>query len=169
MSGRFAKGQSGNPSGRPRLAKPPPTSAFDIIIDRTLTVTQNGRERELTIDEALQQKTYQDAIGGSRLAQREIMKMIEKREKAMTVAHPRNSSVIVKKEQPPPANANAALLLLDIVQSAGETYPRTAMTTWAVQLALDRSRGQLTQTDLDAGRRDTLTPNEVRWPKRASS
>ena len=70
MPGRFAKGASGNPKGRPRKVTPVAASAFDIIIDRTLMVVQNGRARELTVDEALQQKTYQDAIAGSRMAQR---------------------------------------------------------------------------------------------------
>ena len=53
MTGRFVKGQSGNPRGRPK-ARRPHVSAFGIIFDKTLTVTQNGVERELTIDEALQ-------------------------------------------------------------------------------------------------------------------
>ena len=39
-------------------------------MDRTLTVTEGGHVREMTVDEALQQKTYQAAIAGSRMAQR---------------------------------------------------------------------------------------------------
>ena len=58
---RFRSGESGNLKGRPR--KPAAQkSAFDLVIDRTLTVIQNGVERELTIDEALQQKTYQEVL-----------------------------------------------------------------------------------------------------------
>ena len=55
---------------------------MDVIIARTLTVTQNGAPREVTLEEALQHKTYQQAIAGSRTAQRQILKMIEKREAA---------------------------------------------------------------------------------------
>ena len=79
---RFRKGQSGNPKGRPKAQRSNATgSAFDIVIDRMLTVTQGGIPREVTVEEALQHRTYQDAIAGSRLAQREVLKMIEKRER----------------------------------------------------------------------------------------
>ena len=94
MSGRFQKGQSGNPAGRPK-ARRPHVSAFDIIFDRTLTVTQNGVERVLTVDEALQLKTYQAALKGSKMAVRAVLKMIEKRETALAakVLRPQQSSI----------------------------------------------------------------------------
>src|SRR3954465_6086543 len=88
MSGRFEKGQSGNPAGRPK-ARRPHISAFDIIFDKTLTVTQNGVERELTIDEALQLQTYQAALKGSKMAVRAVLKMIEKRELALRATAPK--------------------------------------------------------------------------------
>src|SRR3954466_6325932 len=85
LNGRFQKGQSGNPAGRPK-ARRPHVSAFDVVFDRTLTVSQNGVERELTVDEALQLKTYQAALKGSRMAVRAVLKMIEKREEALAAA-----------------------------------------------------------------------------------
>ena len=105
MSGRFHKGQSGNPAGRPR-ARRPHVSAFDVIFDKTLTVTQNGVERELTIDEALQLQTYQAALKGSKMAVRAVLKMIEKREVALA-----------KKAQPQPAGP---------MKFGGEEDPRNA-------------------------------------------
>ena len=56
-STRFRKGQSGNPRGRPRKKPDPTPSAFDMVIDRTLTIVQDGVPREVTVDEALQHQT----------------------------------------------------------------------------------------------------------------
>lgn len=49
--------------GRPRKPKQQEASAFDIVLDKTLIVFQNGVMRELTVEEALQHRTYQDATG----------------------------------------------------------------------------------------------------------
>ncbi len=86
-NGRFKPGQSGNPGGRPK-ARRPNVSAFDIIFGKTLSVTQNGSQRELTIDEALQLQTYQAALGGSKMAIRQVLEMIEKREAALAQTAP---------------------------------------------------------------------------------
>jgi len=166
VSGQFAKGASGNPAGRPRKQTPPQPSAFDIIIDRTLTVTQNGRTREITVDEALQQKTYQDAIGGSRMAQREVMKMIAKREAARVKKHPPKVSYKVLVEQDCDS-ANAALVVLDIARATEVSgAPRLKLETWAIQAALNRrKRAGFTTNELDEARRNALDANAVRWPK----
>lgn len=122
MSGRFKKGQSGNSAGRPK-ARRPHVSAFYIIFDKTLTVTQGGIERELTIDEALQLQTYQAAIKGSKMAVRAVLKMIEKREVALA------------KTAPPPANRS--------VNWAWGTTPGTPTqpcSCWASQLRIPTGR-----------------------------
>ena len=48
-STRFRKGVSGNPAGRPRKERrADPASAFAVVIDRTLTITQDRKSREVT-------------------------------------------------------------------------------------------------------------------------
>src|SRR5438552_3928857 len=113
---RFRKGQSGNPKGRPKAGPRLPPSAFDIVIGRTLTVTLNGKAREVTVEEALQQRTYQDAIAGSRLARREIPKMIAKRETWLTAKKPKRGRIEMLSEPTDPDNADEALLLLGIAE-----------------------------------------------------
>ena len=166
--GRFAKGKSGNPKGRPRKPKTPAvSSAFDLIIDRTLTITQNGHPREVTVEEALQHKTYQEAVAGSRSARREILKMIAKREQALAARLPiKAKPVQTKIESVDPDNADEALLILRIASldpRSQEPDRRILLQPWAVEAALNRSRTlSLRQKDVDDIRRSVLDPEKVR-------
>ncbi len=171
--GRFVKGQSGNPSGRPK-ARRPNNSAFDIILDKMLHLVQGGVDRELTVDEVLQLKTYQAAIEGNRMAVRQVLKMIEKREAALRKLAPQ--------EAPKPRpfrfvsstdSANEAMTLLGIIcEDTGawpsDAPPKLLVETWAAQAAISRP-----------GRRRSDKPNkdtlhlfvkdyaELRWPRGA--
>src|ERR671912_627425 len=133
---RFRKGQSGNPKGRPKARPSPPPSAFDVVIDRTLTVTQNGKPREVTVEEALQHKTYQDAIAGNRAARREVLKMIAKREKWLATKAQRHHPIEQLTEPVDPDNANEALVLLGIAEpdprwnGPNDKYERLLLRPW---------------------------------------
>ena len=41
-------------------------SPFEVIVEKTLIVDDRGSTREITVQEALQQRTYQDALAGKR-------------------------------------------------------------------------------------------------------
>src|SRR4051794_1766469 len=144
MNGRFEKGRSGNPAGRPK-ARRPHISAFDVIFDKTLTVTQNGVERELTIDEALQLQTYQAALKGSKMAARAVLKMIEKRESALRAAARKPSlNPQPMKVEYDTGSADDAMLLLGILKEEepplgwGDRAPNLKIDTWAAQAAISR-------------------------------
>lgn len=167
---RFRKGESGNPKGRPRRA-PQPTSAFDIIMEKSLTVVQGGRARELSVDEALQQKTYQEAIAGSRPARREILRMIARREQALAERRPRQS-VEVRHEGPDPANADEALLILGIATrdtrrtNAGKTEGWLLLERWAVKAALlRRRRTPLSKSEISSVRCSTRDGESLTLPE----
>jgi hypothetical protein len=165
-STRFRKGESGNPNGRPRKARDESASAFDIVMDRRLDIVQDGVSRELSIDEALQWRTYQDAIGGSRLARREVLRMIAKREKALAPKTRLAGPMVVLTESSDPDNADEALLILGIaaVNSGWEgTGRRLLLEPWAVQAAVSRSRSpSLTQRDVEDVRRSTRDAKTIR-------
>ena len=92
--GWFRKGRSGNPGGRPTTSRPSQASAFDVVVEKTLTVAHHGGTREITMEEALQQRTYRDAVAGKRMAQREVLKWIVKREAWLAKHAPNPSSLI---------------------------------------------------------------------------
>jgi hypothetical protein len=172
MSGRFQKGRSGNPSGRPK-ARRPHVSAFDIIFDKRLTVTQNGVERELTIDEALELQTYQDALKGSRMAVRIILKMIAQREEALAKSYPQLRTKPAKlRTEDDPRNADDAMLLLGITvpdpewSGPCEYGTRMKLATWAAQAALSRpGRRQITDRNRESINRVTLDAPRLKWPR----
>ncbi len=168
---RFRKGESGNPNGRPRSGSNPRPSAFDVVIDLTLTMMQNGKPREVTVEEALQHKTYQDAIAGSRAAQREVLKMIAKREQwlAAKAPKPRPGKRLIEPEDPD--NANEALILLGIAEpdtrsyGPNDEYERLLLQPWAVQAALSRrGRRRLSDRDVADINRSTREAETLRWP-----
>lgn len=171
---RFGKGRSGNPMGRPRKPAPDPTgSAFDIIIDQRLTITQGGVPREVTVEDALQHRTYKDAIGGSRQAQRQIMKMVEKREKWLAAKAPVQRRSIESTSETDPDNAETAMLLLGIAsrnpERSGPEFEgnQLLLEPWAVQVALSRRRGgeRLGERDVFEITRCTRDAKQLRWPQ----
>jgi hypothetical protein len=170
---RFRKGQSGNPGGRPKSRHANAPSAFDVLFDRTLSVQHNGAQREMTVDEALEQKTYQQAIAGDRKARRDILKMIVAREQALSAkrgTRPTGPQLLV--EHMDPDNADEALQLLDIARLCPRSYKplyrdeRLMLEPWAVKAALHRrSLGPLSADDIALIEQSTRDPQSLRWPK----
>jgi Family of unknown function (DUF5681) len=172
--GWFPKGRSGNLRGRPTSSRAPKSSAFEVLVEKTLTVADHGGTREITMEEALQQRTYQDALAGKRMAMREVVKWIIKRE-AWLVKHAPEASrpVIMRDISPDPDNADAALVLLGIAAPNSARADLSAdraqllLEPWAAQAALRRRRGgtRLTDRERDEIRRCTRDPDCLRWPR----
>lgn len=165
---RFRKGQSGNSAGRPKKRRPN-VSAFDIIFDKTLTVMQNGKERELTVDEALQLQTYQAALKGSKMAIRQVLKTIEKREAALTKRNtlpPPSNSVEIHHDAD---NADEVMRILGITvrdPAFGDDRPRMNLATWVVQAALSRpGRKRFEESDIRAIKQFTRNADQLKWPR----
>jgi Family of unknown function (DUF5681) len=172
--GQFRKGRSGNPGGRPTVSRTPPASAFDVLVEKTLTVAHHGGTREITMEEALQQRTYRDAVTGKHMAQREVVKWIVNREKWLAKNAPKAPRPrITLHGSPDPDNADAALLLLGIAAldparaDIGADRAQLLLEPWAVQAALRRRRGgnRLTDSERNEIRRCTRDPESLRWPR----
>ena len=171
MSGRFVKGLSGNPNGRPKKRRPN-VSAFDIIFDKTLTVTHGGVERDLAVDEVLELQTYQAALKGSQLAVRQVLKMIAKREAALAKDAPPPIAPVRFEHEYDSDNANEAMLILGIAgyeearPGEGPACRRLKLQTWAAQAAISRpGRKQLSEKDIEDVKRLTLDSHKLRWPR----
>lgn len=85
---RFAKGQSGNPHGRPRKSKPRETRLSDAPSDRyfeqeayrVIPLQENGKSIELPISQAVLRSLAMSAIKGNRLAQKYWIEKLERME-----------------------------------------------------------------------------------------
>ena len=149
-------------------------SAFEVLVGKTLTVTGPGGSREITAEEALQQRTLEDALAGKPMAMREVAKWIIKRE-AWLAKHDSAASrpAITRRFSLDPDNADAALLLLGIAApnparaDYGADRAQLLLEPWAAQAALGRRRGgqRLTDRERDEIRRCTRDPDSLRWPQ----
>jgi hypothetical protein len=144
------------------------------MVEKTLTIAHHGGTREITIEEALQQRTYRDALAGKRMAQREVLKWIMKSEAWLAKHAPKTSWPRIKRLiSPDPDNADAALLLLGIAapnpsrMDIDANRAQLLLEPWAVQAALHRRRGgsRLTGEDRAAIRRCTRDPDSLGWPR----
>jgi hypothetical protein len=172
--GWFGKGHCGNRGGRPPASPAPQPSVLEILVDKTLIIVRDGIERTVELKEALQQRTYQDAINSKLMAMREVVSWIKERE-AWRIKHERQASppAITSHISPDPENADAALVLLGIaapdLTRAEWTQDRVAILLepgW-VQAALRRRRGgqRLTDRERDEIKRCTRNPDSIRWPR----
>ena len=172
--GQFRKGHSGNPGGRPKKQQPHTDSAFAIILDRTLTISRQGVFREITVEEALQHRTYQDALAGKRMAIREVLRWILKREEWLSKNGATTTPVAAfRGTMQDPDNADHALQLLEIAKrnhdrdEVGGDRAQLLLEPWAVSKALRRrpSAKPLTPKDVDEIRRCTRDDGTLKWPK----
>jgi hypothetical protein len=164
----------GNSGGRPTRPPAPKSSAFAVLVEKTVTVADRYGTREISVEEALQRRTYQDALDGKGMAQRKVLKWIAKRE-AWLVKHAPKASrqAITRHISSDPDNADAAVQLLGIAApnparaDIGADRAQLLLEPWAVQAALRRRRGaqRLTDSERDEIRRCTRDPGSLRWPR----
>lgn len=74
---QFEKGRSGNPKGRPKGSRNS-GSIIRNIMDRKVTVRENGKERKSTVFEALAEKMVAKGLNGSMNDQIKLIQLVEK-------------------------------------------------------------------------------------------
>lgn len=166
-STRFKPGQSGNPKGRPRKPRRPDVSAFEIVLDKRMTATIGGKERELTVEEVLQQQALRDALAGKRMAIRKVLKMIEKREAALTKKNGASSKSRITIERHHHAdNANEAMRILGVAEPDPGFPNRWKLHAWATQAALSRpGTRKFVEKDVRNIKFFTFDSDTLRWPR----
>ncbi|MEP0191785.1 MAG: DUF5681 domain-containing protein [Erythrobacter sp.] len=163
---RFKPGQSGNPKGRPLKPRRPNVSAFEIVLDKRVTATVGGKERELTVEEVLQQQTLKGALAGKRMAIRKVLKMIEKREAALAKKNGLGPRPIAIERAHSSNNANEAMRILGIAAPDPGHPNRWKVNAWATQAALSRpGRSKFSQMDVEQIKFFTNASDTLGWPR----
>ena len=130
-------------------------------------MAQPARRPEV-VDEALQLQTYQAALKGSKMAVREVLKMIEKRESALATLDPPVMPAARVELEHDSDNSDEAMLLLGI--AAYDTpeieFRRLRMATWAAQAGISRAgRRKLDEKERSDVEFFTLDSSKLRWPR----
>ncbi|MBL8590797.1 MAG: hypothetical protein JNK46_19850 [Methylobacteriaceae bacterium] len=89
LSGRFQKGRSGNPRGRPRKAAPttpalPPSTLAEALLQesrRRLPIREDGRTRQISMRRAVIKAQEKSALQGNAYAQRNYLDRLDRYER----------------------------------------------------------------------------------------
>lgn len=159
---RFAKGQSGNPSGRRRGRRR--EAPYETVLGQMVTIREGGVERRVAAAEAFLLQLTKRGLEGDGAAARATLAVIEEiKERSSTNE---GISVIVRIGVAP-GSVTSALTPLRMAKKL-DPYRETARMTlepWLVEAALARLPQKLTPADQRTVVKATRTPNKVKWPE----
>jgi hypothetical protein len=159
---RFAKGQSGNPKGRPRgqFRHAP----YEAVLGQIVTIRDGSGERRVSAAEAFMLHMAKRGLEGDVSANRDIMAaMDEIKVKSSTSV---NIEVIVH-QVVTPGSVSMALVDLRMARKLDPYRPtaRMMLEPWLVEAALARlGDRQLSPEQQRMVLLATRTPHKVRWP-----
>lgn len=163
VSTQFKKGQSGNPTGRPRGRKK--EIPFDAVLGQMVTIREDGIERKVTAAEAFLLKLAKQGLEGDGASARASLRAIEDaraRGVASETEEPIKAICLVPKD----FGANDALQSLRMARVLDPHRPAAQMKLepWIVEAALDRLKAPLTADQQRIVLAATRTPGKVKWP-----
>lgn len=161
--GRFAKGTSGNPKGRPRGRHR--TAPYEAVLGQMVTIRDGAVEKRMSAAEAFMLHLAKRGLEGDGPAGRALMTTIEEvsGQKAVSDRMP----MTIVHTMVAPGSVNSALEPLRMARKLDPYRPsaRMMLEPWIVEAALDRlGDRRLSREEQQIVLAATRTPYKVTWP-----
>jgi hypothetical protein len=163
MTTRFPKGQSGNPSGRPKGRHR--EAPYEAVLGQMITIREGGRPRRVTAVEAFLLQLTKRGLEGDSAAARATLAMIEQARERHGAGGPGLSAIV--RILVAPGSVTCALEPLRMAKKLDpyRETARMALEPWLVEAALAHLGRTLSPAEQRTVVEATRTSRKVRWPE----